>query len=535
MAQRILIIILIGVRAAGAGVGGIALCRTGGRRDLTAVIVTQLGNGLGIAVTAVTAGEGLDTIGGTGSGGGHLAAVAMAQRILISILISIAAVGTGVRSVALCGTGGGSHHAGIVMTQLGDGRIEVEAAIGGGLPGPPLGAVGGTGGRLLGRGGVIGGSQLGQGLGIRGGAAGALALNGAGGTLGGSLGHGIIGVIMAQSGAGGHTTDGAGCRCGTAGIAIVMAVGRNGHGEAVAAVGGGLPGILAGTGGGTGGLLGHGVSVIRGVQLGQRHRGLAGAAGAGAGEGTAGAGGGLLGHAVAVGMTQCILISILISIGAAGAGMGGVALSGTGGSRHGAGVAVAQLGDGLGVAVRALGAGVGLHTVSGAGGGLGHSGGIAVAGGCLFITVLGSTAGAGVDRVALGGTGGGNNRTRGIGVGMGVGDDQHIGVVDEGEVVGTAGGHQSAVTAPIGELPTDVGSGGGGIPDFTVVTQPGAVLDKLELIGAGRQGHTICIAAAGPGHGRSRPSVEVAGQGHDLGITAAGALAAGVAVAGGSD
>ena len=215
--------------------------------------------------------------------------------------------------------------------------------------------------------------------------------------------------------------------------------------------------------------------------------------------------------------------------------MGGITLSGTGGSRHGGLVIMAQLGDSLGVTVRAAGAGVGPHAVSGTGGSLGHRGGIAVTQSGLLITVVAVAAGAGIHGVALGGAGGCHHSTRGISVGMGVGDDQHVGIIDKGEVIGTTGGDQRTVAAPIRKLPANGGGGGGGIPNFAVVTQPGAVLDHLELIGTGRQLDTIGIAAAAIGHVGSGPAVEIAVDANDLGIAAVCALTSGVAVADGRD
>ena len=76
------------------------------------------------------------------------------------------------------------------------------------------------------------------------------------------------------------------------------------HVEVEAAVCGGLPGIAPGAVGGAAGRAYDRVRVIRRIQLGQRHRGLSPATGAGARQNTGRAGGGSRGNGVAEIMIQ---------------------------------------------------------------------------------------------------------------------------------------------------------------------------------------------------------------------------------------
>ena len=67
-------------------------------------------------------------------------------------------------------------------------------------------------------------------------------------------------------------------------------------------------------------------------------------------------------------------------------------------------------------------------------------------------------------------------------------------------------------------------------PLVALVAQPGAVLDDLELVAAGRQYNINSIALLGPGHILTRPVIEGAVEGNNLGITTVAALAVGVQV-----
>ena len=468
------------------------------------VVVTGGRNALGVAVRAVAAGEGLDTVSGTGGSGGHLGGVVVAGCILIRILIGIGATGTSVSGVALSGTGGGSHLAGVAVTGGRNGHGEAVTAVGGGLPGVLAGTGGGTG-SCLGHGvAVIRGVQLRQGNGSGAVTLGASALQAAGSAGGGVRGHRIAVAV-------------------TGSILISILIG-------IGAAGTGMGGVTLSR---TGRSSHHaGVAV---TQLGDGLGVAAATVGASVGPDTVSGTGSFLGHLGGIAVTGGAGVGILISVGTLGASVGGVTLSRTGGSSHLAGVAVTGLGDGLGVAAATVGAGVGTDAVLGTGGGGGHLGGVAVTQSGLLITLFGSAASTGVGGVALGRTGGGSHRTGRIGVGVVVGDDQHIRVIHEGEVIGTAGGDQSTIAGPVRKLPANGGSGSGGILDLAVVTQPGAVLDDLEGISTGRQGHAEGVAVAAIGHVLSSPAVERTGYLNGSGISTAGALAAGVAVAGGSD
>ena len=86
------------------------------------------------------------------------------------------------------------------------------------------------------------------------------------------------------------------------------------------------------------------------------------------------------GGALAVGEAMTGGVDLLgVAVAAGGAGVGGVAGGGAGGSSDLGGVLVTQSRNGLGVGVAALGAGKGLDALGSAGGSLGHLGGVAVA------------------------------------------------------------------------------------------------------------------------------------------------------------
>ena len=86
--------------------------------------------------------------------------------------------------------------------------------------------------------------------------------------------RGHLGAIaMAQRIAAGGATGRAGLGSGAGGILVAMAGGRNGRGIFKCTISGGLPCPGIGTCGCTGSCRGGGSGVIRGVQLGQVHRG----------------------------------------------------------------------------------------------------------------------------------------------------------------------------------------------------------------------------------------------------------------------
>ena len=99
-----------GVTAAGAGMGGVALCLTGGGGHLDLVAVTQGGNGAGLGVIAFDAGAALQTGFGTTGCIDHMPSrpEAVAPCIHIGIHEADAAGGAGVGGIALFGTGRGS-------------------------------------------------------------------------------------------------------------------------------------------------------------------------------------------------------------------------------------------------------------------------------------------------------------------------------------------------------------------------------------------------------------------------------------------
>ena len=461
----------------------------------------------------------------------------MAGSIGVGILIAVAAVAAGMGGVTLSGTGGSRHLRGVAVARSRNALGVAIATLGAGV-----GA--NTGGGTAGSGGHLGGVAVAGSTGV------------------------VILVAVRTSGAG------------ISGIALRRTSGSSHHaGIVVTQLGNGFrlgvitdgTGISLHTGGGTGSRRGDGAAVpaVNAAVTADRT------------------------HAIGiVAVRHDGRVSILIAVRTSGAGMSGVALSSTGRSCHLAGVAVAQLGNGFGVAVltgragilsgagggtgsrrghragvtvRASGTavaalagaavpavagsrdglslgsttnrtGVGLHTGGGTASSRGHRAAVvAVTRGRGFITVIAVATGAGINRVTLRRTSGRNNRARSVLVGMGIGNDQHIAVIIKGEVVGTAGCDQLTVVVTFHKLPANIGGRGGGIPNFTVITQPGFTLDHLELIGAGSQRHTICIAAACPGHSRSGPAVEVTGKADRQHITTVAALAAGVAVTGGCD
>ena len=109
---------------------------------------------------------------------------------------------------------------------------------------------------------------------------------------------------MTQSAAGGRTTARAGLGCGTGSRGVAVAGGGDGGGIGERTVGSRLPRPGIGTCGCTGGCLGGGSRIVGGGQLGQAHRGGAGAAGTGALDGAGGRGGGAHILGIAVVMTQ---------------------------------------------------------------------------------------------------------------------------------------------------------------------------------------------------------------------------------------
>ena len=132
MAQGRGIGILVAVAAAGTGMGGVALCGTGGLRHNSHIVMAQCLQGSGFGIAAVPAVMLFCTGGQTA---GLLGCVplteVMGQHVHIGIRHSVAAAGAGMGGVALCGTGGRRYLGGIHMAQVfpGGGRAPGQAVV----------------------------------------------------------------------------------------------------------------------------------------------------------------------------------------------------------------------------------------------------------------------------------------------------------------------------------------------------------------------------------------------------------------------
>ena len=168
-----------------------------------------------------------------------------------------------------------------------------------------------------------------------------------------------IAVVVTQAAAISGAAGRAGLGGGAGGSLPAVALGRNAGGKCKSTVTGGVPLPGVSTGGSTGRSLGLRSGIAGSSQLRQRHRGGAGAAGAGTLDGTGSALGGVDILGVAVAVAQC-------RTGGSAAGLT-LLRNGTG-SR---GVVVGGLGDGLGLGTGAVVTGIGLGTGGGAGGSLG--------------------------------------------------------------------------------------------------------------------------------------------------------------------
>ena len=303
--------VLVAVGAAGTGVGGIALGRTGGRGDLGLVVMAQLGDGFGLGGLTDGTGVGLHAVSGTGSRLGDLTAViAVALGGSLVAGVAVATDRAGVGGVALGGTGGSRHLAGVAVALGGDGLGVGVAADGAGvLPGTG----GGTGG------------LLGHGIGVPVGTAG-------------------DGVAELQRFVGVHRQSE--LHGGTTGDIELVGV------DALVGVvqGGGLDPI-------TGIAVGHvPAQIVTGLH---RHPGIGG-------EGDRQ---GIVHELVRTDVGGIFFTGVVGAVDEAEEVVGpGGAAGGTGGTA----VAMAKLGDGLGLGVAALGTGEGLHTLRGTGGRLGH-------------------------------------------------------------------------------------------------------------------------------------------------------------------
>ena len=208
-----------------------------------------------------------------------------------------------------------------------------------------------------------------------------------------------------------------------------------------------------------------------------------------------------------------------VSVTTDGAGIGGVAVLGAGGLGDNSVVAVTQS-----LALGSTTDGAGLS---------GDAGSIdpGMAQGGNYVSIIAIAADATVNGVTVFSAGGSNDLTGCVTVDVVKGNDQHISIVVEGEVVDTACGNQLTI-ASLFKLPTDIGSSGSGIPNFTVITQPSAVFYKLKLVSTGSQLQADDIAVIRPCHIGTGPTIEGTVDADILGV-AAGALAANIAVAGG--
>jgi hypothetical protein len=160
----IYVVVLIGVGATRASIGGVTLCGTGGSSDLFGIAMPQSCYSFLLDEDSITDRTMLTfglSGGGTGCRNRLVDNLGVSLGIYVVVLIAVGATRASIGGVALCGTGGCSDLGAVAVPQSFGSCGEGESTVGGGIPLVAVCSCFGTGGSFCGGLGIVSSVELG--------------------------------------------------------------------------------------------------------------------------------------------------------------------------------------------------------------------------------------------------------------------------------------------------------------------------------------------------------------------------------------